>query len=298
MKAVDISEFIALYPRILKANTALNLKTLETGIAYLAPRLLRKMNTYKVYKDCVVFGEDVGSPLVIPLTEMDPKSWVRTLLEVMVHPKKHYGGLNYPYAEAICRSGAYKMGDKTHEYLFSTQFLVSTLSEGRSYRDIRRLSRRYEERGYEFKMMGTDEREAIAKCYHDWEAEKSRMGVESVFHDYVLDFYSIVPQLPPELDFKCLGVYKNNELLAYAMGIAVATDTWGCVYCHGVNEPSLMNIAWLRLALHYQQYPYECDGNSLSMEKKLDRNKRKFLSPDVERLQPYSVYVKRQSIGR
>lgn len=264
-------------------TSRLSIRSIESSAAYILPSFL-KNQAKVVRKDGYALLQVEKRTYFVPLQAMTPKEWLKCL---MLEKVEKIANVPKPYADALEKTKRYKKAWGTREFLFSTAYLASM--KGGQFKECRRLLNRSLESGVTFRLVGQEDYSQLEDCYSRWLAERTDRGARTSFHGYSLELFKASADMPEELRFRVVGAYQSGQMIAYAMGTLVAADTWGCLFSHGTRERSMMNLCWLQLAAHYQDYPYEADGDGVG--KGLYINKLKFVTDDVANLQYHNYYV-------
>lgn len=290
-----LADFLSSHTKIFKAMSAVQYSTIDASVFYVTAHLLKKRR--EITKTCGVYtlSTDAGLYLV-PYEEMTPKEFLGVILSVLKrYPNKTVYEVPFAYRNALKNLGFQVEEDTidTRSFIFSTAHLISALQEGRRYRELRRLYRRFQEDGGYFRLLTKEDASQAHDLGSAWLAEKKAIESESIIrqHDPAM-LLAMWDQFPEEWEAKAVGAFtKDNQLKAFAFGCRLTQDQWSCVYSYGLrNPPSTMNLCWLKLAEYFVAYPYENDGNGQGT---LHYNKAHFLSPEVEGKQMFVGYAKK-----
>ena len=232
---------------------------------YLLPKLNLSQYPYEIKKDYVLFGGGNGR-MMLPLT-CDSNVVYRSMLKEL-----ESGGLaNIPHFYCNGLSGLYSISPRMwgeRDFVIETKTLIEL--GGKRLGNYRNMRNRYSKSDDISILTLRDNlhiRDEFIKAIYLWHKEVEAIGIKKAvgrmqYPVWVVENFESLARI---IDLKGFGVYDNRKkkMIGFSLGVEHSNDYWVNTFRFTSREySSLSAYLWSEIARHFQNYPYELDGDA------------------------------------
>ena len=289
-----LQPYFSKFSSILKSYQACKVLSYKAAATALVPRFIKHPPKLIDKGSYLLIQSGESAPIVIPVTLSSPKE----LIKVLIITCEEYGGvfdIPKPYADALATKGytLYKRPWGNIDFVFETQHLIK-LSGGR-YKQMRKAFRKFKSDAFTQRLLLSEEYVIVDELCELWAKSKKDQGGRVGNIGYAAEYTKHLDLYPEEMRALVLGTFYGDSLIGVSIGCMLTSDFWVTGYGYGDKTyRSIITYGLHSLSKHYEDVPFECDGDAGTPSSGIYHHKQKLLSPLVLNKQNYSYVVKNE----